>query len=528
MGLGSLFLWCFLFAAVAAAAGSTDLGKAGRHDAAIVERWLLATRLSFPGFDDDARGLATAIVSAGGFRCYASLIQLKIHVEEASMHAKGRGAAGSRKMTAASLRQVDVHEAMRICGGSSAAAVSSAAASLPRRSAHRGPLISLGGTQPPSGQRTMQPLWVFNRRHNGFGNQIFEYVFSRLLAESTRRMWRTSLLDPALGESPWRKSDRPPNSESGWRLFRSIFSSADELADAAGHGIASTNTSSVSACLEPTTRCVISDRPYDQHLVKQPLISQMVAAFFGAECESKCLFLIGYYQEPLFFLPFRSKVMQWLDLAETGLTTFQYPSVGKNDIAVHVRCCQHSGGGCDWLYLPFEYYDAILSRLVARNPDAKTYVIAPCPSSCAMMEIFKRKYGATHVTPGKDRHHHKKDDMVEAMAADFRFLAKAGTLVLGKSTFGFWAGFLSRQATEIHIPVESRRHHYEKIPAVQDDPRFIFHNPGMDLWFGQAQGGESAVRYEERGRWFGPKTLDENGNYVVVPGRSRRYHEPSK
>ena len=133
-----------------------------------------------------------------------------------------------------------------------------------------------------------------------------------------------------------------------------------------------------------------------------------------------------------------------------------------------------------------------------------------------MIESFQRKYNATHVTPGKERHRHQKDEMVAAMASDFRFLMQARTVVLGKSTFGFWAGFLSRNAIEIHIPVESRRHHYEKVPLVQDDARFVFHNPGLDLWFGQPQGGESVVRYEERGRWFGPKTLDENGNYIMT------------
>ena len=93
------------------------------------------------------------------------------------------------------------------------------------------------------------------------------------------------------------------------------------------------------------------------------------------------------------------------------------------------------------------------------------------------------------------------------------------------------------------MPVESRRHHFEKIPVVTGDNRFVYHNPGADEWFGQvrsapprrapgatpcltrslplgvplrqAQGGEGAMRYEERGRWFGPKTLDAMGNFIV-------------
>ena len=44
--------------------------------------------------------------------------------------------------------------------------------------------------------------------------------------------------------------------------------------------------------------------------------------------------------------------------------------------------------------------------------------------------------------------------------------------------------------------------------------RFVYHNPGADQWFGKAQGPEGSIRYEERGRWFGPKSLDELGNYI--------------
>jgi hypothetical protein len=84
--------------------------------------------------------------------------------------------------------------------------------------------------------------------------------------------------------------------------------------------------------------------------------------------------------------------------------------------------------------------------------------------------------------------------------------------VPGKSTFGFWSGYLSPAAAEVHMPVEGRKHMFEKIPSVPLDPRFVYHNPGGDEWFGQAQGG--ILRFEERGRWFGPRTLDSLGNYV--------------
>jgi hypothetical protein len=61
--------------------------------------------------------------------------------------------------------------------------------------------------------------------------------------------------------------------------------------------------------------------------------------------------------------------------------------------------------------------------------------------------------------------------------------------------------------------VENKKHHFEKIPVLSGDPRFVYHNPGTDEWFGQVQGGE--LRYEERGRWFGPKKLDKLGNFIL-------------
>jgi len=129
-----------------------------------------------------------------------------------------------------------------------------------------------------------------------------------------------------------------------------------------------------------------------------------------------------------------------------------------------------------------------------------------------MVASFVRKYRATHQRGPQNKS--KQSDPKPGVAADFRLLLRATILVLGKSTFGFWAGYLSSKARSVHMPVESRRHPFERIPLVASDPRFVYHNPGADQWFGKAQGPEGSIRYEERGRWFGPKSLDELGNYI--------------
>jgi hypothetical protein len=164
------------------------------------------------------------------------------------------------------------------------------------------------------------------------------------------------------------------------------------------------------------------------------LVAQMLEALYTDPCSQKCVFVIGYVQEPLFFTPWRGTILNWLNIESNHITevdsSVDYPTLGEEDIVVHVRCCQHAGGGCDWLYLPFEYYDAVLSRMTARAPRGKVYVVAPCTTDCEMMDSFRRKYHAIHVTPPKWRNADKQK-MMDTMADDFRFLLKAKYLLLG-------------------------------------------------------------------------------------------------
>jgi hypothetical protein len=84
------------------------------------------------------------------------------------------------------------------------------------------------------------------------------------------------------------------------------------------------------------------------------------------------------------------------------------------------------------------------------------------------------------------------------------------------ATSSFFSLHLTHSLTHSLTPpqqVENKKHHFEKIPVLSGDPRFVYHNPGTDEWFGQVQGGE--LRYEERGRWFGPKKLDKLGNFIL-------------
>ena len=74
------------------------------------------------------------------------------------------------------------------------------------------------------------------------------------------------------------------------------------------------------------------------------------------------------------------------------------------------------------------------------------------------------------------------------------FLASASRLILGKSTFSFWAGYFSSATTEMHMPVEHQPLNGPKIPMVYDDERYTFHDPSAGEWFGKIQGGQ--LRYQ--------------------------------
>ena len=63
--------------------------------------------------------------------------------------------------------------------------------------------------------------------------------------------------------------------------------------------------------------CRISDRPYDVRKYKEKMLNQMVAAFFGRDtCGGGCLYTIGYFQETIYFLPERARILGWFGLPD--------------------------------------------------------------------------------------------------------------------------------------------------------------------------------------------------------------------
>jgi len=199
---------------------------------------------------------------------------------------------------------------------------------------------------------------ICNRQHNGLGNQMFQYVFSRLVAESLGRDWTTRDLIPGRGETPWNAKGTPPNTETGWAVFNRLFAHADKhFSAAAAHAHAPNNhqhspaqrrhrrrlTASNSKGLSSMSPqelernetwahvetvcsadfrdtgegiCRISDRPYDVRLYKKKMLDQFIEAFFGTTCSSGCVYTIGYFQETIYFLPERQRILSWFHLPD--------------------------------------------------------------------------------------------------------------------------------------------------------------------------------------------------------------------
>ena len=65
---------------------------------------------------------------------------------------------------------------------------------------------------------------IMNRQHNGLGNQIFQYIFSRLVAEDLNRTWITDVIKPALNETPRASKSLPPNTMVGTCAHVLVFS----------------------------------------------------------------------------------------------------------------------------------------------------------------------------------------------------------------------------------------------------------------------------------------------------------------
>jgi hypothetical protein len=113
---------------------------------------------------------------------------------------------------------------------------------------------------------------------------------------------------------------------------------------------------------------------------------KMVAAYFSNQCKDGCVYTIGYFQETIYFLPERERILSWMGvhapLKSNTSSTFNplvnkapptmghpegFPDLNPEDISVHVRCCEPAGM-CKWLFMPYGYYEIILDQNKQDHP----------------------------------------------------------------------------------------------------------------------------------------------------------------
>jgi hypothetical protein len=401
---------------------------------------------------DPSYDLARKVLSLHGWACWSTLTTIAVNAEDTTVFR---------------MKAFEHHKILDMCGG-----------------------LGAVGSSPPlrDGLRV-----VINRHHNGFGNQMFQYVFSRLLAESLGYDWKTTIIQPRSGESPRNDSKMPPNTGEGWLVFQSVFGTKPVIAvSATGEGGDHAASHVEDICKNASDTVLVADRPWEMRTTGGSLSGQLLRALVGVDRHKRCLKMIGYFQEGLYLMPVRNKIMSWFDSGPSTRPA-RYPVRYNSSVVVHVRNC----GGGKWHYLPFRYYDVVLRHLkdhhiaesLWRRTEEPFEVFIVTHAGCKASELVSdlaSKYHAKVITGQQG---------VAGIVFDFQFLMHAPRLLLGKSTFGFWAGYLSQTASEIHMPIEYRGPKNEKIPIIYDDNRFIYHRL-EGFWFGQYRSDSMSYEFQ--------------------------------
>lgn len=458
--------------------GTETTSTSKSHNEGIVKTWLTKARLD--------KNLASSILETGGFVCWSVLVQL--HLQHLGTNF---------------VRKEERDKLLDMCYQQHPEGHHHHHGHHHSKHHHRSSNTTHGA--------------IANRHHNGLGNQLFEYIFSRLTAESLGRDWTSRDIVPSRGETPYNNKGNPPNTEVGWAVFQRVFSSADFHYTASSMNRNQTETRVNEVCradFRDDTVCRISDRPYDVRLYHKKMLEQMTIAYFKESCVKGCVYTIGYFQETIYFVPEREKILGWFGLSHNHSTMHDggggnmsvsnggrgkvtmpkgmelpngFPQLNDNDMSVHVRCCEPAGM-CKWLFMPWGYYEVVLDHNKEHHPEGKVWIITtPQCATKALVKGLLNKYDQAQLVHPPDLK--KVEDNV---ANDFRFLLNSPRLLLGKSTFGYWAGFFSPVATEIHMPVDPKAltKSYtvgEKIPFAYDDERYVHHAWEQGSWFGKVE-----------------------------------------
>jgi len=112
---------------------------------------------------------------------------------------------------------------------------------------------------------------------------------------------------------------------------------------------------------------LLGDRPADLKGRQGSLSAQILRALFVYD-DKPCLKTVGYFQEAVLFQDHLSKLRGWFrpDLVPPPPAP-AFPELDETSVLVHIRSCN-----CGFYFLPFEWFDFVLTHMQKRGPPTKS------------------------------------------------------------------------------------------------------------------------------------------------------------
>ncbi|MDR3645997.1 MAG: alpha-1,2-fucosyltransferase [Candidatus Babeliales bacterium] len=161
----------------------------------------------------------------------------------------------------------------------------------------------------------------------------------------------------------------------------------------------------------------------------------------------------GYFQRYEYYQPYKKQIKEWLKLDSQII-----PHADKDDIIIHIRSLENM------YYVPFDYYQ----KALADTSYNKVYICIDDPNS-SFLDNFKvyKPIIIKHANPFDP----------DATLQDFKLIMSFNKIIASKSTFSWWAAFLS-DASEIYIPKTNHGMMSPEVPEVDlfvtDEPRYKY------------------------------------------------------
>lgn len=182
----------------------------------------------------------------------------------------------------------------------------------------------------------------------------------------------------------------------------------------------------------------------------------------------------GHFEKYEYYKPYKERIKKWLLMDERISNDYD---LDDNSLVVHLRLF-----GDDYNYqLPISYYHDCIKKSGCR----KIYICTDVPTD-TRLEQFKKEYNAiicNQYPPLIDLgivEDNRSHSTITSSVRDFKVLSSAKNIVMSRSTFSWWAAWLSN-ASKIYFPKSDQglwgkhdpRPHMNINLDIDDEERFI-------------------------------------------------------